>query len=112
WASPRTCSQNLHVQKTTERHVCRLFLTFYVLELRTNVEICISKTGVVSGEFGMVKAFQERSAEITPWLDDERPQVKAFAERYIRRLDERIKFEQRSAEQRKALRKLEFDSEG
>ncbi|MHB1934265.1 MAG: hypothetical protein ACYCR5_07790, partial [Leptospirillum sp.] len=31
-----TCSQNLHVQKTTERHVCRLFLTFYVLELRTN----------------------------------------------------------------------------
>lgn len=80
--------------------------------LLTNVEICILSTGVVVGEFGWVEAFEERSAEITPWLDDISTNVKTFVLKCIHRLEERIKFEQRSAEQRKALRKLEFESEG
>jgi hypothetical protein len=43
-------------------------------------------------------------------LSDEKPRVQAFAGRFSRSLDQRIASEQRSAEQRKALRQREFDS--
>ena len=43
------------------------------------------------------------------WLDDPRPRIKSFAAEYIRRLDQRIASEQRSAEQMKEQRKRDFE---
>ncbi|SDR63983.1 hypothetical protein SAMN05519103_09258 [Rhizobiales bacterium GAS113] len=69
------------------------------------VEIILSSTGVVSGEFGFVEAYRRRRAEITPWLSDPNPAVQAFAARYQRTLDRRIAAEQRRSEEDLELRK-------
>ena len=68
--------------------------------------------GVVSGEFGMVEAYQAKKTAVTPWLDDARPKVRAFAQSYVHSLDNRIASEQRQAEERQALRRLDFEGDG
>jgi ppGpp synthetase/RelA/SpoT-type nucleotidyltranferase len=75
------------------------------------VEICLETTGLVSGQFGLVEAFRTKKAEIAAWLNDESPRVKAFAGRFIARLDNQIASEQRSAEERLELRKREYDTD-
>lgn len=74
-------------------------------------ELCIETTGVVSGAFGFVEAHRAKKAALPPWLNDGRPRVKAFAAECIRRLDLRIASEQRSAEQRREQRRLDFEGE-
>jgi len=73
------------------------------------VEICLESTGVVAGQFGFVEAYRAKKAEIAAWLDDESAKVKAFATRFMARLDLRIASEQRSAEERLELRKRDYD---
>jgi ppGpp synthetase/RelA/SpoT-type nucleotidyltranferase len=73
------------------------------------VTISFDNTGVVSGEFGMVDAIRRKKAAMEPWLADDRPEVRTFAETYIRQADLRIADEQRRAETRKALRELDYD---
>ena len=73
-------------------------------------EICLQNTGVVSGEFGFAEAFRAKKAEISSWANDDRPKVRAFAEHFTRYLDQRIASEQRTAEQRKEMRRREFDA--
>jgi hypothetical protein len=72
------------------------------------VEILLENTGSVQGEFGMVEVLRERKALMVGWLDDRNALVKGFAERAIRRLDNRIAMEQRSAEMRKEQRKRDY----
>jgi hypothetical protein len=74
-----------------------------------SVTISFENTGVVSGEFGMVDAIRRKKAAMEPWLADHRPEVRTFAESYIRQADLRIADEQRRAEARKALRELDYD---
>jgi hypothetical protein len=62
------------------------------------VEIILQSTGVVSGRFGMVQAYQGRKDEVQNWLTDERQKVRAFVEKYQRMLDRSIAGEQRRAE--------------
>lgn len=73
------------------------------------VEISLQNTGGVWGEFGLVEVFRQKKTEIASWLEDPRPRVKEFAAEYIRRLDQRIASEQRSAEQESELRKRNFE---
>jgi ppGpp synthetase/RelA/SpoT-type nucleotidyltranferase len=75
------------------------------------VDISLQNTGVVGGEFGFVEAFRGKKEAMASWLDDPRPRVKAFAAEYIRRLDQRIASEQRSAEQAREQRKRDFESD-
>jgi hypothetical protein len=77
----------------------------------TGVSISFDSTGVVSGEFGYVDAIRQKKAAIEPWLTDPRPEVRVFAEKYMRAADLRIVDEQRRAETRKALRELEYDDD-
>jgi len=77
----------------------------------TGVSISFDNTGVVGGEFGFVDAMRRKKAAIEPWLSDARPEIRAFAEEHIRSLDLRIADEQRRAEERKALRELEYDND-
>jgi ppGpp synthetase/RelA/SpoT-type nucleotidyltranferase len=76
------------------------------------LERSLFATGVVSGEFGFADAYRRKKAEITPWLADERPRVRAFAEKAIASLDINIAAEQRRAEQQREMRRREFDDIG
>jgi hypothetical protein len=75
------------------------------------VEICLQNTGVVSGEFGFSEAYRRKKAEIASWLDDDRPSVREFADRYMKKLDRMIAAEQRRAEQGRELRRREFEAD-
>jgi ppGpp synthetase/RelA/SpoT-type nucleotidyltranferase len=76
------------------------------------VEIILQNTGVVAGQFGFVDAYQRKSEEVSLWLTDERPKVRAFAERYIRTLNRSIAAEQRRAEADYEMRRREWPAEG
>jgi len=76
-----------------------------------SVEVALLSTGVVSGEFGMVEAYQAKKDGIAPWLEDPRPKVRAFAEQYRRMLDNRIASERQQAEERRAMRRLDFEGD-
>jgi ppGpp synthetase/RelA/SpoT-type nucleotidyltranferase len=78
--------------------------------LWNRLEIILENTGVVSGAFGFVEAMRERKARMQPWLEDARAPVKAFGEYCVRRLDNRVASEQRTAEMRQEMRKRDFDS--
>src|SRR6266581_5507684 len=75
------------------------------------LDICLSNTGVVSGEFGMVDAYRRKKEEIALWLEDSRPKVREFATSYVRRMEQEIASEQRSAEMRKELRMRDYEVE-
>jgi ppGpp synthetase/RelA/SpoT-type nucleotidyltranferase len=74
----------------------------------SEVRISLDSTGVVSGEFGMVEALRAKKAMLRPWLDDERPEVKAFAVKHMRELDIGIAAEQLRAEQDREMRQRNY----
>jgi ppGpp synthetase/RelA/SpoT-type nucleotidyltranferase len=76
-----------------------------------SVEVALLNTGVASGEFGMVEAYQAKKDAVTPWLGDPRPKVRAFAEKYRRTLDNHIASEQQRAEERRVMRRLDFEGD-
>ena len=75
------------------------------------VKISIDNTGVVSGEFGFAEAWRTKKEFLSEWLTDERPAVKAFAEKHIGELDLMIASEQRSAEAEIEMRIRNYDEE-
>lgn len=70
-----------------------------------------SITGVVSGEFGFAEAWRHRKESLAEWMADERPAVKAFAEKHIAELDLMIASEQRRAEAEREMRNRSYDEE-
>jgi hypothetical protein len=64
---------------------------------------------MVSGEFGFVEAYRVKKAQIATWLSEPRPQVRSFAMRSIRRLEQSIAAEQRRAEQNKEMRRRQYE---
>lgn len=103
--------ENYHGEDTTHEVLKRLIVRFPDNEdVRTGILISLESTGVVMGEFGFANALREKMAIAHKWQDDPRPEVRAFAERHLRSLELRIADEQRRAEERKALRELEYDS--
>lgn len=75
------------------------------------VRAIIDNTGVVSGELGFAEAWRATRESLTEWLTDERPAVKAFAERHTVELDLMITSEQRLAETRREMRNRNYDEE-
>jgi hypothetical protein len=74
----------------------------------TSVIAGLETTGVVSGEFGFVAAYQSKKATIEPWLSDTRERVRSFAIRYMLELDRLIASEQRRGEEDLEMRKRDF----
>jgi hypothetical protein len=77
----------------------------------SGVRVSIDSTGVVSGELGIAEAWRAKKESLMEWLADERPAVKAFAERHIAELDLMIASEQRRAEAEREMRKMSYDEE-
>jgi hypothetical protein len=68
-------------------------------------------TGVVTGEFGMVEAYQKKLAEMEPWQNDSRSRVRHFAVAYKKSMQQSIAAEHSRSEQKVAMRKLEWDKD-
>lgn len=77
----------------------------------SRVRIAIDNTGVVHGELGFAEALRAKKESLTAWLEDERPEVKAFAEKHIAELDLMIASEQRRAEAEREMRNRNYDEE-
>jgi hypothetical protein len=79
-------------------------------KLRLNVAIALESTPVVSGEFGLVEAYEARKALVAEWLTDPRPKVVQFATEFLHQIDQQIAAEQRRAENDQAAqrRRLEW----
>ena len=75
------------------------------------VVIVLDSTGVISGEFGMVQAYERKKQEVEDWLNDPRPKVRSFAEKYQRHLDRAIAAEQRRSEADYELRRRNWPEE-
>ena len=104
--------ENYHGEETTHEILKRLLVRFPNDErVRTGVIISLENTGVVMGEFGFADALRGKLEMVRKWVADPRPEVRAFAIDEVRSLELRITEEQRRAEGRKALRKIEYDLE-
>jgi hypothetical protein len=102
--------ENYHGEETTQEVLKRIIKRFPSDEsIRTSVIVSLESTGVVMGEFGFANALRDKLEIARNWLTDTRPEVRAFADAHIRSLQLRIADEQRRAEERKALRELEYD---
>ncbi|MET3524142.1 poly-gamma-glutamate hydrolase family protein [Mesorhizobium abyssinicae] len=77
----------------------------------SEVRAVIDSTGVVSGELGFADAWRVRRDSLAEWLSDERPSVKAFAEKHIADLNLRIASEHRSAESEREMRSRNYEDE-
>lgn len=77
----------------------------------SGVRASIDSTGVVSGELGFAEAWRAKKKSLAEWLADERPAVKAFAEKHIAELDLMIASEQCRAEAEREMRKRSYDED-
>jgi len=75
------------------------------------LDICLSNIGGVWGEFGMVAAFRTKKDAIALWRSDSRQKVREFAASYVRRMEQQIASEQRSAEIRREMRMRDYEVE-
>jgi hypothetical protein len=77
----------------------------------SGVRASIDSTGLVSGELGFAEAWRAKKESLTEWLADERPAVKAFAEKHIAKLDLMIAAEQRRAEAEREMRNRSYEED-
>ncbi|GAA5072278.1 hypothetical protein [Lysobacter panacisoli] len=75
------------------------------------VAAAIESTGVVSGEYGLVNAYEQKRAEVAKWLNDDDGRVQAFAKWLIEGLDRMIDHEKKRADEGVALRKYKFGAD-
>jgi len=104
--------ENYHSEPSTHEVIKELIERLPENDPRlTRLEICLSNTGVVSGEFGMVAAYRRKKEQVALWLEDSRLKVREFAAAYVRRMDQEIASEQRAAEIRRELRIRDYEAE-
>jgi hypothetical protein len=75
----------------------------------SHIEGMLFSTGVVSGEDGFACAYEAKAGVLKKYLTDENKQVKEFAERMIKSLEDSAKRERQRNEEEKQLRKIEFE---
>ncbi|MBI5227165.1 RelA/SpoT domain-containing protein [Candidatus Micrarchaeota archaeon] len=78
-------------------------------KLRSELFRLVSNTGVVSGEYGFVNAYQDKIGSINAWVSSTDKNISEFAKEYIEYLQNRIKFENLRVEQRVDLMKNQFE---
>jgi len=104
--------ENYHGESPTHEVVKELIDRLPETDPKLNrLDICLSNTDAVWGEFGMVAAYRKKKEEISLWQNDNRSKVREFAASYVRRMEQQIAGEQRSAEIRKELRMRDYEVE-
>ncbi len=74
----------------------------------TEVAVALESTGVVSGEFGLVDAYERKKSEVKEWLNDPDEKIQNFTRSYIATLEKMIVTERRRAEEEISLRKHRY----
>lgn len=72
------------------------------------VAAAFASTGVVSGEYGMVHAYEAKRDELSPWMEDDSPKVRGFAAWLTESLDQLIVHQRQRADESLALRKHKY----
>jgi len=72
------------------------------------VAAALESTGVVTGEYGIVNAYENKREEIAEWKNDEHPRVQSFAVWLTESLDQMIVNERLRADAEVALRKHRY----
>lgn len=72
------------------------------------IAAAIETTGFVTGEYGMVQAFERKQHEISNWKNDEDDHVRAFAQWLTEGLQRLIEQERQRADEGLALRKYRY----
>ncbi len=104
--------ENYHGETPTHEVIKELIERLPENDPRLNrLDICLSNTDAVWGEFGMVEVYLKKKEEISLWQNDSRPKVREFAASYVRRMEQQIASEQRSAEIRRELRMRDYEVE-
>jgi ppGpp synthetase/RelA/SpoT-type nucleotidyltranferase len=75
----------------------------------SHIEGMLFSTGVVSGEDGIARTYEAKAEILKKYLNDENEQVKKFAEKMIKSLEDSAKRERQRNEEEKQLRKIEFE---
>ena len=75
------------------------------------INVILESTGVVHGEYGFMHAYKLKQEEIRPWLSDDDERVRAFAQRYITRLDAQIDWAKKQADEEIELRKFKYGTD-
>jgi len=73
------------------------------------VDSNIYTTGVVSGEYGIAQAYENKAKELEKYKTDESEGVRKFAERMMGSLLDSAKRERQHTDEEKQLRKIEFE---
>jgi hypothetical protein len=74
----------------------------------SDIEMALQATGVVSGEYGMVEAYEQKRLEVLDWLQDPSDRLRTFARSYIAYLEAMRDSERARAEEAVALRKFQY----
>lgn len=77
-------------------------------KLLNEVSIAIENTGVVSGEYGVVHAYQNKINLIKDWLHDDDKKVRVYAESFLEQLEDRVNSERKRTDETIKLRKYKF----
>jgi len=75
----------------------------------SHVGSMLFSTGVVSGEDGIARAFEAKAETLKKYFNDENEQVRRFAEKMVKDLEDSAKRERQNNEEEKQLRKIEFN---
>ncbi|MGO7369000.1 hypothetical protein ELI24_22445 [Rhizobium ruizarguesonis] len=77
-------------------------------ELLAELSIVLRNTGVVHGEFGFAKAYEEKATALSSWLSDPSAEVRNFAGRFVKDLRNSAEAERRRAKEDITLRKHKY----
>jgi len=77
-------------------------------KVRKHLISSLSRTGVVSGEYGFVEALERKKELIQGWQKDEGSEIKSFTEEFKYILDKQIVYEKKRADEDIIERKLDF----
>ncbi|MFN7902621.1 MAG: hypothetical protein ACK5O1_07335 [Holosporales bacterium] len=73
-----------------------------------DMEIILSNTGGVFGEYGLVDAYNAKIAEIEPWLNNKSLKIQSFTQSYVRNLEKMIESEKKRTNEDIEIRKYRF----
>lgn len=74
----------------------------------SDVQIILTRTDAVIGEYGLVEAYESRKEKIKEWSGDKNKKVREFANSFIESLENRIISERRRATEDIALLKHQY----
>ena len=77
-------------------------------ETEDQVSDVFLESGVMTGEFGGAETYQEKIELLKPWFDDKNTRVAKFAAREISSLRNRVASENRRAQERIAMRRIQY----